>query len=72
MQCVSYCYTDVILRAINGMYTSTMLLYGVSSLWCIVIGLLIGKKLFQYISPAALRNIICALMVFSGVKMLLA
>lgn len=62
---------DVVLRAINGMYTSTMIVYGVSSLWCVVIGLLIGKKLFQYISAATLRKIVCALMVFSGIKMLL-
>ena len=62
---------DVVLRAINGMYTSTMIVYGISSLWCAVLGLLIGRKLFQYISAATLRKIVCALMFFSGIKMLL-
>ncbi len=62
---------DFLLRALNGMVSKPILIYGVSSLWCIVLGLLVGKKLFDKINALTLRRIICGLMVLNGVVMLL-
>ena len=47
------------------------MIYGVSSLWCVVIGLLIGKKLFERINALTLWRIICSLMLLNGAVMLL-
>lgn len=62
---------DVVLRIVNGMLPPTLLVYGVSGLWCIVIGTLIGKKLFSLIDALMLRKIVCVLMVMDAIVMFL-
>ena len=62
---------DFLLRAASGMVDRTIMIYGVSSLWCVVIGLLIGKKLFERINALTLWRIICSLMLLNGAVMLL-
>ena len=45
--------------------------YGVCCLWCIVIGLFLGKKLFERISAKTFKLIICAALLVDGLYMLL-
>lgn len=61
---------DFLLRAASGMVSQSILIYGFSSLWCMVAGLLIGKKLFARLNALTLRRIICFLMVLNGLVML--
>ena len=61
---------DFLLRAASGMVSQSTLIYGVSSLWCMAAGLLIGKKLFARLNALTLRRIICCLMVLNGLVML--
>lgn len=38
---------DVVLRIVSGMLTPQLMIYSVSSLWCVLLGLLVGQKLFK-------------------------
>ena len=60
---------DVALRILNGMLTPHLMIYGVGSLWCVVLGLLVGKILLKRMTALTMRKIICALMVVNAVAM---
>ncbi len=60
---------DVVLRIVSGMLTPQLMIYSVSSLWCVLLGLLVGQKLFKRMNADTLRKIICVLMVMNAVIM---
>ena len=61
---------DFIMRAINGMFSLSLLGYSGIGLIFIVIGLLIAKCLVSHMNALTMRRIICGVMVLNGIVML--
>lgn len=61
---------DVIVRAINGMYTIELLQYAAIGIVFAVTGLLVAKLLVRCMNESALRQFVCVVMIVGGVLML--
>ena len=62
---------DVVLRALNGMFTMDLFGYAALGLIFMGAGLLIAKKLVSLMDALTMRRIICGVMVVNGIVMLL-
>lgn len=60
---------DLIMRMLNGMIDATVLSYSTLGIVFILAGLFVAKKLVRHMSAALLKNIVCVLMLFSGIHM---
>ena len=63
---------DFALRIGNGMVSGVTLQYGLSCLPCIVLGIWLGKKLFDKINSQILCKIVYAVMILNGVWLVIA
>lgn len=62
---------DVIMRALNGMYTLQLFgLAGISIVF-MVLGLLVGRLLFKHLDGEMVQKIVCVLMIINGFNMML-
>ena len=60
---------DLIMRMLNGMIDATVLSYSALGIVFILAGLFVAKKLVRHMSAQLLKNIVCVLMLFSGIHM---
>lgn len=61
---------DVIVRALNGMYTLRLVTLAVICVVFMILGLVVAKKLFQKLSSTKVQVIVCILMIANGVNLI--
>ena len=63
---------DFALRAGNGMVSGIILQYGINCLPCIILGIWLGKKLFDKINSQVLCRIVYGVMILNGIWLVIA
>lgn len=62
---------DVLIRAANGMFTTTTFFYSAISIWCMILGLIVGKKLYKRLNALTIKRLVCIMMILNGFNLIL-
>lgn len=60
---------DVIFRALNGMYTRTLISYAAIGLVFMFVGVYLAKRLVDHMNPLTMRKVVCGTIIFTGIAM---
>ncbi len=62
---------DLSIRTVNGMVSLPLIQFGLWCVWSSLLGLYVGKKLFDKMDGSTLQKVVCGIMVLNGIGLLL-